>query len=1248
MTSGDGQPDSGGASDSAADYLLRDDPIESFADDDFGHKQYVETLSDIIRKVDPPWQIALYGRWGTGKSSILEMIGQNLEEGGSPDGSSFDSIEFVEFDAWKHAEDSVRTEFLLTLDDQLGGDEGVLGEERITDELYDVTVSEESVEFEAPSEFKLIPVIGTDSVWSKLVSAGRQIKSDWILLIPIILVTIIAITEHFRPGLIPLGSSGISSLITAALLPILIYLLRELAGAEATYKRMLNPRKDWSGAYSGLFEEILDTHGNSTEDSTEDIKYAIAIDNLDRCEPEVVYDVLISMKTFFEDGPDGNSRCVYIVPCDKRTLQRHIGSVTDMDTSPESEDDPLGDEDEFLRKFFQTTIQLPPIEVQDIEAYATAQFESLQESRRPDDEEGVVDVLTNYDIQTPRRIKHTINRFLSLYELAEKLEEAKQLEYRAVTDNEPFLMKVLIIQEEFPEVYKHIRGDPSLFTAFQEVAMETEIGDEPNKSRPAMASDGGIVESDSTLGKQTHGPTLSNAEIQQALRANPRLHRFLKQTDSYRTDPEPYIYLSDAEYGDLLGRYKGFREALRNGDQGNAKDELHSIPDIESNEVERVVKDIIRREISAYGDDSEQSTSIRQNGNISDSDGESDSTELVSGESSVVGTLFELLGTDSEQRIGGLAEGIEPAFNNRAIVDKLFVDDTEVVFDEVGVWRALVAQESSEDLSQLTTEAIEFATSQGISDSTTRKNYLRAIFSTLPYNTNGDLVSRISSTLRTNIDNQLLDEPSGEYMRTLGVEISNQPDVIQQVATVSLTKSLTDVLGETAQPNHGSELIETLFAFEEHLHQIDRFTEADRRTFINKLLKNIAKFDYDTGSDVGFDALKRLQDVNLTLVSTATGLAIQRRIRSRLNDDLDTNFDLVDSWLNIYDSVTGYGPFSEDEIPNLSWATLTSEETIDKRNETEETLKRILEGDEAQLEQFTRRVIDWDIDVFKRHAIFKNYLDTAPETYLSVDDVGEVLTTIGEGELTPLEEYISELVTEHSNRIVFWAGVALKQPSKFEGIQSDLAQECIDQTATSEPEDWSHLLSYPASVYDELEDEPTLQRRLTDRIKKTLVTGDQPRQRAAAEAIQRLPADVRQSLFSRAFSLIKREYKSGNTPAPALERFILSECSTDKQASIHEARREFVQRDANDAEYLDAQKAALDFVIKSAQNGCEFVERETLRELYHALEDRYQYLQFSRFNEEVTQIQSLLEGEQELTNNKATPVEDTAIEGESQ
>jgi hypothetical protein len=443
-------------------------------------------------------------------------------------------------------------------------------------------------------------------------------------------------------------------------------------------------------------------------------------------------------------------------------------------------------------------------------------------------------------------------------------------------------------------------------------------------------------------------------------------------------------------------------------------------------------------------------------------------------------------------------------------------------------------------------------------------------------------------------------------------------------------------------------LIETLFAFEEHLHQIDRFTEADRGTFINNLLKNIAKFDYSTGTDVGFDALKRLQGVNLTLVSTATGLAIQRRIRSRLDEDLDANFDLVESWLNIYDSVTGYGPFSEDEIPNLSWATLTSEETIDRRNETEETLKRILEGDEAQLEQFTRRVIDWDIDVFKRHAIFKNYLDTAPETYLSVDDVGEVLTTIGEGELTPLEEYVSELVTEHSNRIVFWAGVALKQPSKFEGIQSDLAQECIDQTVTSEPEDWSHLLSYPASVYPELENEPTLQRRLTDRIKKTLVTGDQPRQRAAAEALQRLPTDVRESLFARAFSLIKREYKSGNTPAPALERFILSACSTDKQASIHEARREFIQQDTNDSERLETQKAALDFVIESAENGCEFIERETLSELYDTLKERYVYLEGSRFSEEAKQIQSLIEGKQEVTNNSVMLGGDAAIEGENQ
>ena len=58
--------------------LLRDDPLTNLEHEDrFRHKAYQETLRRIVEEVDPPFIVGLYGRWGTGKSTIARQLRQN-------------------------------------------------------------------------------------------------------------------------------------------------------------------------------------------------------------------------------------------------------------------------------------------------------------------------------------------------------------------------------------------------------------------------------------------------------------------------------------------------------------------------------------------------------------------------------------------------------------------------------------------------------------------------------------------------------------------------------------------------------------------------------------------------------------------------------------------------------------------------------------------------------------------------------------------------------------------------------------------------------------------------------------------------------------------------------------------------------------------------------------------------------------------------------------------------------------------
>jgi len=76
---------------------ISDDPISRIEDDMFHHNIYADLLFKIIRDVKPPWNIGLFGRWGSGKTSIIKMLIKKIDK----ECVSGEKITYFEFDAWK-------------------------------------------------------------------------------------------------------------------------------------------------------------------------------------------------------------------------------------------------------------------------------------------------------------------------------------------------------------------------------------------------------------------------------------------------------------------------------------------------------------------------------------------------------------------------------------------------------------------------------------------------------------------------------------------------------------------------------------------------------------------------------------------------------------------------------------------------------------------------------------------------------------------------------------------------------------------------------------------------------------------------------------------------------------------------------------------------------------------------------------------------------------------------------------------
>lgn len=80
--------------------LFIDLPKKDISEDKFEHNIYVTTLEKIINKCDTPINIGLFGKWGVGKTSIINFLKTKIEN----EKKYKNKIKFLKpFDIWKYS-----------------------------------------------------------------------------------------------------------------------------------------------------------------------------------------------------------------------------------------------------------------------------------------------------------------------------------------------------------------------------------------------------------------------------------------------------------------------------------------------------------------------------------------------------------------------------------------------------------------------------------------------------------------------------------------------------------------------------------------------------------------------------------------------------------------------------------------------------------------------------------------------------------------------------------------------------------------------------------------------------------------------------------------------------------------------------------------------------------------------------------------------------------------------------------------
>ena len=125
--------------------LIDDRAIGETDPDLLDHNAIADELADLVRSVPTASNIALYGAWGSGKTSLGNLLGARLK-------SLEPKVKFARFDALKYAEHSLRRHFLSQLAQQLG-----VGDRKYREGLY---TEEETTTITLPArEIRLIGLI---------------------------------------------------------------------------------------------------------------------------------------------------------------------------------------------------------------------------------------------------------------------------------------------------------------------------------------------------------------------------------------------------------------------------------------------------------------------------------------------------------------------------------------------------------------------------------------------------------------------------------------------------------------------------------------------------------------------------------------------------------------------------------------------------------------------------------------------------------------------------------------------------------------------------------------------------------------------------------------------------------------------------------------------------------------------------------------------------------------------------------
>ena len=409
--------------------------------DTLNHRAIARQIAAIVGTAAGYENIAVFGAWGTGKSSLFDFVSEELSKGGKRS-----RPKVLQFDAWSNAGSEFRVNFLSRLADELG-----VPPNSVAELLYETTQS------------RRIPVRKSAERAYEKVGRGKGVALWTVFAFSVLVALTWALPQD---------------------------LVGDLWRAFAVLAAVMAPVVS-VGAVLGILDFASSTVSTSTPSTEYQFDLAlkrllrkvkgrrivVLVDELDRCAPGDVRSVLEGLRTFLN-----HKQLTFVVAVDRKAVE-HAIVVRDPEHSTRPSNAESGRPGEYLDKIFQYQISLPhrsPATWVPYARHLTTTSRGLWAAFPDPERDTILNLLVPRHTSTARRVKTLLNDFAIAIRTLESI-GIKGLE-RA-----PEVATMTVLRKDFPELAADLERNPSLLKAIlgrrEHVAEETRtLADNYNSS----------------------------------------------------------------------------------------------------------------------------------------------------------------------------------------------------------------------------------------------------------------------------------------------------------------------------------------------------------------------------------------------------------------------------------------------------------------------------------------------------------------------------------------------------------------------------------------------------------------------------------------------------------------------------------------------------------------------------------------------------------------------------------------------